>query len=493
MKRLLPFFVLLFLFIPRLQAIDIVIDYSFDTQNFFDTQAKRDALQAVVDRYSRVITSSLNAVAPGATGTGTPAGWRIGFTHPGTGGSFDFSTAANQGVDPLAGTSPADQYGFPGLNANEWILFAGGRPQTAAGTGGTGTGLNFSSTFDDIQGPMHRGINDNTAGAGSTNDLPRWGGSISFDTGRNWHFDPTTVAPVGTVDFYSIALHEVGHALGLATGFNTWQENGSNQYTGANAIAAANTDNGSSLTVLELTKDNPGTPGVNEGLDPHFENNVHQSFVFRDGMPNTVGTVSIGVLQDLLMDPIANFSAQQQRFELTNVDVAALQDVNWTTLASGPPPDFFRPDNRIGKSLTSAIGNGIYNTTTGQTLNLQSKRARPVRAALGVENDGNVDDSYTIAGRGSNRLFRVTYTNSGANVTAAMVAGTHATAVLSPSGATHQVSILVKPNKRKIKKVIRRPGKRIIKYRRKRFNMILRSTSTNDGTAQDVSSVRVRT
>ena len=44
------------------------------------------------------------------------------------------------------------------------------------------------------------------------------GGSASFATQSvNWHFDHTTAAPGSKTDFYSIALHEVAHGLGLAT------------------------------------------------------------------------------------------------------------------------------------------------------------------------------------------------------------------------------------------------------------------------------------
>jgi hypothetical protein len=46
-----------------------------------------------------------------------------------------------------------------------------------------------------------------------------------------------------------------------------------------------------------------------------------------------VGTVGTDGLQDLLMEPTANFTAAVKRFELTNVDVAALRDVGWSTVA----------------------------------------------------------------------------------------------------------------------------------------------------------------
>jgi len=303
---------------PSVQAINIVVDYTYDTNNFFDTPTKKAAMQAAADRFSNVITSSLLAVGPGGTGTGTSAGWRVGFTHPGTGASFELSTAASFATDPFSGAGAADVYGFSGLNANQWILYAGGRALGSAGIGGTGTGINTTTTFDDISGPMHRGFADNTP-ASSINDLPRWGGAVTFNSGEAWNF---SLGSTGSgLDFYSIALHEVGHALGLSTSWNQWN-NTAGVYTGPLAIAAYNTDNGTSLTGLNLES----------AANPHWKDNTYDSFIFGFGNPNTVGTVPGGTKQDLVMEPIADFGGAQNRFELTNVDVAALQDLGWSVI-----------------------------------------------------------------------------------------------------------------------------------------------------------------
>ena len=287
-------------FAEKATAIDIVVDYSFDTENFFDTTEKRDAIEAAAARYSAIINSDLAAVAPSGTASGTNAGWRVGFTHPGTGQqNFQLSTAADSGSDSLvgAGAPLAGEYGFVGLNANEWLLFAGGRSLNSDGVGGTGTGTNFTSTFNDIEGPMHRGFDDNTPSA-TSNDLPRWGGSISFDTGTNWHFGIDTASATGESDFYSLALHEVGHALGLSISFNQWQNDGSGNYLGLGAIDAYNLDNGTSLTSLELAS----------ATNDHWADGLYQSEIFELGNPNLVGTVGLGVGQDLIMEPIANFT-----------------------------------------------------------------------------------------------------------------------------------------------------------------------------------------
>lgn len=308
-------------------AISIIVDYTYDTQSFFNTPAKKDAMQAAADRYSTIIDSSLAAVGPGGTGTGTSAGWRIGFSHPGEDSTVRVSTAISSTNDPLvdAGAAEADVYGFGGLNADQWVLYAGGRSLGGpAGVGGTGGATNFPGAFDDINGPYHRGFDDNMANGGPSNeDLPRWGGSISFESSLNWHFGIGTSAGSGEIDFYTIALHEVGHALGLSTSWNQWQDDGAGNYNGAAAIAAYNADNGATVTSLDLVASDNG----------HWAEDTYDAEIFAAGDPNLAGTVGLGSPQDLLMEPEADLIfPTQMRIELTNVDVAALQDVGWSVI-----------------------------------------------------------------------------------------------------------------------------------------------------------------
>lgn len=298
-------------------GIMITVDYRYDTNNFFDTADKRAAMQRAADRWSTVLADG----QLGATSIDNNNDGRIGFSHPGTGANFEVSGASNPGSDSLvnAGASQADEYRAITFSADAWVLYAGGRDiGFSGGEGGTGSGTNFTSTFDDPNSHLNRGFN---SGVGS---LPVWGGSITFDSVASrttWDF--TDDASGSGVDFYSIALHEIGHSLGLATSFDDFTANQSGTiFTGANTVAAFNEDNGTNVTSLNL-----------ESLENrHFLDQDAQSIIFAAGNPDYDGTVGEGNLQDLIMDPTANFSASVDRLELTNVDVGSAQDIGWQVI-----------------------------------------------------------------------------------------------------------------------------------------------------------------
>ena len=329
--------------VQPLQALTIQISYEFDTNNFFDPgtadgAAARAALAAAANRYSEIITTPLSAVNSTNSGLGavpaTDPDWRIGFAHPGTGAPFEISAAPSAAEDDLvdAGSAPADRYdpNF-GIPADTWLLFAGGQALDVAGRGGTGTGTNFNPSLPDFPGVflesgsvLNRGWKG-TGGTYSKESLPVWGGYVSFDNdgSTDWHYDHTTLRSGTEADFYSVAIHEIGHALGLNINQSEFTDLISGgQFKGAGAIAALDADNGTS-----------GSTGINlvGGTDLHWEDGTYQSFPFDDGSAPAVGADG-KILQDLVLEPTANFSASERRFDLTNVEVAALKDIGWEVI-----------------------------------------------------------------------------------------------------------------------------------------------------------------
>ena len=152
-----------------------------------------------------------------------------------------------------------------------------------------------------------------------------------------------------------------------------------------------------------------------------------------------------------------------------------------------------QPDTQVGKTAGGAVGDGIYDTISGQTTNLTSKKARPVRSVVLIENDGEIPDDFMVSGTRGNGLFKVTYTVAGQNVTGAVTAGIHQTGEMNPGDPAHAMGVSVKPNKRKIVKKVVRNGRRIFKTKRKQLSLALRSESAYDSSATDMGVIKTKT
>ncbi len=153
----------------------------------------------------------------------------------------------------------------------------------------------------------------------------------------------------------------------------------------------------------------------------------------------------------------------------------------------------FQPDNEVGRSAASTIGDGVYGTAAGQTLNLISKKARTVRGVATIGNDGEIPDDFVVRGTRGNGLFKVIYTSPAGNVTAAVVSGTYQTGELDPGAPAHAITVTVKPNKKKIVKKVRRQGRRKTIVKKKRITLIVTSVSEADGTSTDSGFIKVKT
>lgn len=256
-------------------AITLQFDYTYDTNNFFDTQAKKNVLEAAGAFFSNVIQDDLTAITSGSGGA-----FNANFSNPADGSS---TTINNFSV-------PADTL----------IVYAGGRSITGStlGIGGPGGFGISSATQAFLDNAVSRGEGDGTQSAtnGSTaTDFAPWGGSITFDSGANWYFDPdlSTSADVMNNDFYSVALHELGHLLGIGTS-DSWN----------NLISGSDFTGAASSSVF--------------GSNVPLENAGH----WLDG---TTGLVN-GVSQEAAMDPSILVGTRKV---FTDLDLAGLTDVGW--------------------------------------------------------------------------------------------------------------------------------------------------------------------
>lgn len=306
-------------------GLTVKVDYRYDTSGFFNNPEARNAMEAVALRCSRIIDESLAAVSSVDDDTDR----RFLFLNPATGEDVEVSSAASVSTDALvaAGAPVADEYwGEITLPANEWILFVGARDLSFLAAGGSfGGGTNFSTVFNEGNNLLNRGFN---SGLGSLTVL---GGNIAFDVNENWHFNHLQTPPEGAVDFYSIALHELGHCFGLAaTGVAEWRNLlVGDEYFGANAIMVYEIDTGTEVSFLPISRG-----GSN--FDYHWKDGQIFSKIFPLGQPNYIATVGPDALQEVLMAKQVQFTRNAGRKELTNVDVAALEDLGWSVITADP-------------------------------------------------------------------------------------------------------------------------------------------------------------
>ena len=308
----------------------IILDFThgsfFDDSTSIRTMA-RNALEAAVADINAAIDFNLGAITVDET-VGMDGGFQT--TH-----DFDYtytnpSTGASETITDT-GTFAADEVRiFVGMrNLTGTTLGQGGPGGVGLSSGGSSSGGagSFQGALDDAMANDQHG----RGGGPVISTLPGslGGGSFSFDIGlalgnlwfdsdtdnngftdndatldANWHFDHTTAVASGKDDFYTVALHEVLHAIGFGVS-QSWDDNvsGSN-WTGSEAIAA---NGGSGAGII-------------------------------DG-----GHLATGVMSTRLADGTAQAPVMTStlttgtRKTLTTLDVAILRDIGFSTVAVPEP------------------------------------------------------------------------------------------------------------------------------------------------------------
>jgi hypothetical protein len=150
---------------------------------------------------------------------------------------------------------------------------------------------------------------------GETSGFAAWGGTITFDSvGTNWNFNHGTAPAAGAQDFYSVALHELAHALGFG-GPGEWANLASGSaFAGSNAATSY------------------GSPPPLEGINPMTGRRSHWA---TGTMSRVYGT---NTTQEALMDPQIGAGTRKL---VTSLDAAALKDIGWEI--NEPPPPLFLP------------------------------------------------------------------------------------------------------------------------------------------------------
>lgn len=313
----------LLLFALPAQAVTINLIYTDDaygsgSNTFFgQTPSAKLALEKAAADIGAVITSSLAAIdtthfeatSGGATGI---VDWTINYTDPKTGSSIDLaplSIAADQiniyvGTRALLG-STLGVGGPSGASVAESTTYFNEADVPAAIALAEDAGnLEMGRGGGPVMGTLLSGRASYGAIAGSIwfdNDINNDGMFDAIGTlSDQWHFDPNTAVEPNRSDLYSVALHEMLHAIGFGTS-ETWQ-----------SLANNGTWIGANVNVL--------FGGIGTGLvtlDGHVAEGLSG---FR---------LSDGLAQESVMDPSVT---QGMRKELTDLDLAFLRDLGYLTI-----------------------------------------------------------------------------------------------------------------------------------------------------------------
>ncbi len=275
---------------PSSAAFDISFDYTYDANGFFNDTSKA-VLESAASYFESVIKDDLLAID----------------SNKDEGGINNFTATFFNPSDPYGDNITRSNFD---VAADTVTIFVGGAQlgSNTLGLGGYG-GYSVSGTSAFINNAITRGETTDTSGVqGATaTDFAPWGGSISFNSGADWYFDPdpsTDEDFSGYYDFYSVALHELGHVLGIGTA-DSWDNkiNGSNQFTGTNAVTAYG------------------------GNVPLSTNGGHWQKDTGSTLPGTSTT------QEAAMDPDI---AAGQRKRFTTLDNAGLEDIGWQVAPASP-------------------------------------------------------------------------------------------------------------------------------------------------------------
>lgn len=310
-------------------AILIQVDYSYDTGFFANNPQARATLERAAAELGASITADLAAVSPGGGNT-----WSATFPNPATGGTVTLDN--------------------PSVGANAIRVYVGARALGGGEAGYASTaGYSASGTAGWVRAVETRGWSG----------FAPWGGSIAFDTTPSWYFgESASGLGARQLDFYSVAVHELGHVLGIGTS-RQWQSLSSGgSFRGSNAMSVH------------------GGPVPLTGDGLHWADGDHASL--EDSIP-------LG-----------------QRIGWSALDAAALRDIGWTAGgASGTSVP-------AGTTLFVLAGpNGVFTqfafrdgaiTPTGKVFVPFPGFSGTLQQAIGdVDGDGMLDAIVSTTGPGT--------------------------------------------------------------------------------------------
>jgi hypothetical protein len=258
-------------------GLSFSFDYRFDDLGFFASPDRRTVLEQAGRDLASHFGDDLEAILPGGGNA-----WTARLSHPATGNAVSIADLE----------VPRDTL----------IVFVGGRELGTSEVGlaapGTLSATGSPGWFDTIR---YRG--EALAAATRPTDFGPWGGSAVFDFDSSWYFDLDPGGIAGhELDFYGVALHELAHVMGFGLAPSWLDRISIGRFSGDAAVEAFG------------------------GLVPLSPGRDH----WRAG---TLG-ISSGTMQPAMMNPFIELGT---RTNLTELDLAGLEDVGWTIVPEPGP------------------------------------------------------------------------------------------------------------------------------------------------------------
>lgn len=253
--------------VGTLSALDIRFDYSYDTRGFFADPLKKQVLEAAAKSWESKLEGVQLPAIPLGTGVNT---WTLKFNRP--------DTTASLGAD---NTSVVNKP----IPENTVVIYVGARPNVYGGFAGYAEfsySMYGTSAWVDLVSSRNTGTR-----------FSSFGGAIAFDSDAAWYFDtdPSTSEEMSQLlDFYTLAMHEIGHLMGFNRGsaaFNRLSLGG--KFKGERTVAV-------------------------HGEAPEIRGDGHWPNELRHGEKGSVMKVNIGT---------------SERVELSPLDVSVLQDLGY--------------------------------------------------------------------------------------------------------------------------------------------------------------------